>query len=306
MSAPTIIAGPAIITHNSRTYYTESDIVVSHSRETFNVVTALAGTIDERLVSQMAEIKFKPVGALDVVAKYLPYAASQIGTMLINQASPKTVVIWGADGVKQTWANGFVSALPTFILSATKTAIASEMTITVFGDPTVALDAAAAWVTTASAALADTSFDETKIVTPQYTATWGTTFTAIESEDGFTVEPVMTTSVKKVDNWGNLNAMLTDLTVGVRFKPVGITEASMWSALALQNTGAKKPGQSLSSADDLVISGGSITFTQAKAGMKSAVAQYGLQPLRLGEVVFVNRKTWTTGAINALFTMAFS
>ena len=34
--------------------------------------------------------------------------------------------------------------------------------------------------------------------------------------------------------------------------------------------------------------------------------QYGLEPLRLGEVAFVNRKTFTTGVMNAPITVAFT
>lgn len=301
---PTIIAGPAIIQHNGQTYYTEGDITLNLNRETFNVVTALAGTIDERLVSQLVEIRFKPVGALDVVAKYLPYAATQIGSLLIDQTTPKSVVIWAKDGVKTTWANGFVSALPSFTLSPTATAI-GEMTITVLDDPTEEPTDAAAWNAITSAALADTSFDETKILTPRYTAEWGS-FADIESEAGFTFEPVMSISPKRVANYGNVNFMLTDLVVGARFVPTNLTEAEIWQLLRLQDSGALLPGQSLGSTDDLVISGGGVSFTLAQCGPKTAVTQYGLEPLRQGEVVFVSRKKWTAGTLQALFTIAFS
>lgn len=305
MSAPTIIAGPAIVTFNSQTYYSESDIVVNFKRDTFAVKTSLHGTVDTRLTSAMAEITFKPVGALDTVAKYIAYAATQVGSMLIDQTTPKTVVIWGKDGKKMTWASGFISKLPSFDLSATKTAIGS-MTITCFASPSVALTNAAAWNTAASASLADTSFDETKILTGAYTAALGSVFTGLASEDGFTFEPIMSVSMKRVDNFGYVNALLNDLTYAVRFKPVGLTEAELWAALKLQDTSAIVPGASVCSADDLVISAGAVSFTLADAGIVSAVTQYGLESLRLGEVAFVNRKTFTTGVMNAPITVAFT
>ncbi len=307
MSAPQIIAGPAVIQFNGNSYYTENDIALNDNPETFKVVSSIAGTIDERLIANAIEINFKPVGALDVVAKYLPYAVTQIGSLLINQASPKAVTIWGADGIKTVWANGFISKLPAFTLAATKTAI-EPMAIMCFGDPTKTLVDAAAWNTITSAALADTTFDETKIVTPQYLATWGaiTGFVAVESEDGFTFEVAMGLAMKKVANWGNVNAMLTDLTVSARFKPVGPTEANLWAARNLQGSGAVKPGMSLSTSNDLVISASPYTFTMPKAGIMRNTTQYGLTPLRHGELAFVNRKTWTGGSINALFTVAFS
>jgi len=305
MSAPTIIAGPAIVTFNSQTYYTESDIVVNFKRDTFAVKTALHGTVDTRLASQMAEITFKPVGALDTVAKYIAYAATQVGQMLIDQTTPKTVVIWGQDGKKMTWASGFISKLPSFELSATKTAIGS-MTITCFSSPSTTLTAAAAWNTAASASLADITFDETKIVTGAYAATLGSVFTSLAAEDGFVFEPVISVSMKKVDNFGYVNALLSDLTYAVRFKPVGLTEAQLWAALKLQDTTAIVPGASVTGSDDLVVAAGAVSFTLAKAGIVSAVTQYGLEPLRLGEVAFVNRKTFTSGVMNAPITVAFT
>lgn len=305
MPAPTIIAGPAIVQFNSQTYYTEGDVTVSLRRDTFNVATALHGTIDTRLSGQMVEITFKPVGALDTVAKYLAHAATAVGTLLVNQASPKTVVVWGKDGVKQTWHSGFISRLPEFTLSATKTAIGA-ITLTCLGDPTKSLTDAAAWNTTASAALSDTSFDETKIVTPAYTAALGSVFTGLAAQDGFTFQPSLSVSMKRVDNYGPVNAMITDLVYAVRFTPVGLTEAELWAACNLQGTSAVVPGASLSTSNDLVISAGAVSFTLAKAGIASALTQYGLEPLRLGEVAFVNRKTFSSGALAAPVTVAFS
>lgn len=305
MSVPTIIAGPAVVQFDSRTYYTEGDITVSLQRETFNVVSSLFGTIDTRLASQMAEIRFKPVGALDTVAKYMPYAASQVGQMLINQASPKTVTIWAKDGTKTVWGSGFISALPTFTLSPRTTAI-GEMTLTCLGDPTKDATDAAAWNAITTAALSDATFDETKILTPQYLAEWGEDFVDLESIDGFTFVPALSLSPKRLANYGVVNYLLSDLIVTCRFSPGNLTEAEIWELLALQDTGAKQIGQSLSTANDLVITGGGVTFTLPKAGPTSAVTQYGLEPLRQGEVAFVNRKTWTTGVLQAPFSIAFA
>jgi hypothetical protein len=127
MSAPTIIAGPAVIQFNGQSYYSEGDIAVNHKRETWNVATSAFGTIDTRLAAQMAEVSFKPVGALDVVTKYIPFAATAVGSLLINPASLKPVTIWAADGTKTVWANGFISKLPAFTLSATKMASTAWM-----------------------------------------------------------------------------------------------------------------------------------------------------------------------------------
>ncbi len=307
MSAPQIIAGPAVIQFGGNSYYSEGDITLNLNRETFNVVTAMGGKIDERLVAQMVEVKFKCAGALDTVAKYLPYVVASIGKLLINQASPTPLTIWGLDGVKNIWSNAFISALPKFTLAANKSAL-GDMTITALGDPTKTLVDAAAWNTISSAALTDATFDDTKLVTSAYTAAWGgSPFASMVAEDDFSFEPVIGIAMKKVANYGNVNAMLTDLTVGCRFKPANLTEAQMWTLLNLQGSGAIQPGMSVSGGStSLVITGGTATFTMPNAGPKSAATAYGLAPLRQGEVLFVNRKTWTAGVVNAPLTIAFS
>lgn len=306
MSAPTIIAGPAIVQFASQTYYSEGDIQVTVARETFTVASSAHGTIDERLTSQLATISFKPVGALDVVAKYLPHAVASIGSLLIDPASLKTVVIWARDGRKTTWGAGYISKLPSFNLSAVATAL-GDMEITALGNPTKDLDDADAWHAFATAALTDATFDQSKIITPRYLATWGTALVDCESEAGFTIEPVIGVSLKKVANWGNVNALLTDITLAARFVPVGIDEDDLWAALGLQGADAIQPGDSLAKAgDNLVISAGSVSFTLHKAGPKSAGTRYGLEPLRVGEVAFVTRRTFTAGVADPLWTVAFS
>lgn len=306
MSAPLIIAGPAIVQFNAQTYYTEGDVTVAHTRETFAVASSMHGTLREHLVAQAVRVSFKPVGALDVVAKYLAHAVTAVGTLLIDPAAPKSVVVWGRDGRKTTWGAGFISKLPNFNLSAVATAI-GDMEITALGNPTKDLDAVDAWHAFASAALADVTFDETKIVTPRYLATWGTALVDCESEAGFTIEPAIGVSLKNVANWGYVNAILSDLTLAARFVPVGIDEDDLWAALALQGASAILPGESLSKAgEDLVIEGGAVSFTLHKAGPKSATTRYGLEPLRVGEVAFVTSRTFTAGAANPLWTVAFS
>ena len=306
MSAPQIIAGPAIIQHGGQVYYSEGDITVSLARDTFLVSSACHGTIDERLVSQMVTLAFKPVSCLDVVAKYLPFAVTQIGTLLINQSEPASVVVWARDGRKTTWGAGFVSQLPSFNLSAVQVPV-GDMQIVAIGNPVKDLTDAAAWNTFAEAAFADTSFNETTILTPKYLATWGEIFEDLESETGFLVEPAMSFSMKSIANWGNVNALLTDITIGVRFTPVGLDEDDLWAALRLQGSDAITPGDSLTKDDeDLVISGGGVSFTLHNAGPKTGITRYGLEPLRIGEVAFVTRRTWTAGVADPLFTVAFS
>ena len=59
---PSIIAGPAIVTWNSKSFYTRAGIQVEFKRETFKITTDTDGEIDERMKAQMTEVSFQPDG----------------------------------------------------------------------------------------------------------------------------------------------------------------------------------------------------------------------------------------------------
>lgn len=305
MSYPTIIAGPAVITRGANTWVTEGDITVSLKRNTWSPKTSLIGDIGPRLSDQMIDISFTPVGAHDVVAKYLPYALSQIGSLLFDNTP---TVIKTKAGKTITYHNSAVTKLPGFKAVPLAQLFNGNMTITSIGDTTKELTDAAAWNTFAAAAFSDASFNEQKILSPKYLAQLGpdAPLDAVESEDGFTFDFGMTFEMKKVANWGNVNAILTGLTARCSFIPVGFDEDDLWSLMGLQGADAIQPGESLSKAElELIVTGGGSSFTLHNAGPQDAAVRYGLTPLRLGEVSFVGTKTWTTGSPDPLFTVAF-
>ena len=82
MSAPTIIAGPAILTFGGYSYYFEGDLSVGLARETFKIGTSIAPSLDTRLISQAVTITGRPASVHDTVAKYIPYGVSAVGNLL--------------------------------------------------------------------------------------------------------------------------------------------------------------------------------------------------------------------------------
>lgn len=308
MSAPTIIAGPAIVQLGSNTYYSEGDITVALKRNTWSPQTSIAGAIDTRLKSQMVEISFTPVGVLDTVAKYLPYAASQIGTLLFGSANTNCV-IWTRAGQKITWENAAITKFPGFKASPLNALFTSALTITALGKNATAPTDAAAWNAITTASFTDATFDETLLLTPRYTAAWGSTspYSAMEPEDGFQLDFTMEVEPKETANYGITDMLLKEVKVEAKFTPVNLTEAQIWTLLNLQGSSALLPGDSVSKdGHDLVISAGDVSFTLHKAGPTDGGTNYGLTKLRQGEVSFMCKKTWSSGVLDNLFTVAFS
>jgi hypothetical protein len=312
MPAPSIITGPAIALFGGFVYYTEDDIILDLDRATWQRLTAMFGPIDEHLISQITTAKFKPVGALDTVSKYLPYALSQIGSLLFTGSN--SLVLWSkSEGKKYSWTNAAILDAPEMTFSPLTSLFSGPMMFGMLGDPAKALTDAAAWNAMTTAVFADTSFDQTKLISARYTAALGSLaspFNAIESEDGFKFKVQYNVLPKKIANWGQVNALLGGIVADVRFKPVGIgTEDVFWSTLMqLQGATAILPGDSLSSAlQDFVITGssGGAGLTINKVGPNKGGTAYGLQPLRYGEVAMVAKKTWTDGVVDPLYALTF-
>lgn len=303
----TFIAGPAIVTFDGQTFSTKGDITVKNSRETFDVNSSRHGLIDKRLKSYAIEISFQPVGEVEALTKYFPYTVADIGASIFS-ATDKPLVIQTLAGQAFTFARAAMIKMPALKLSATDT---------MFGDMTFLciLKSATDFITAGSllgvapVAFADTTFDETKITTPGYTAAYGLTpYSAMESLDGFSVEIGMDIIRDYVDRFGIVGARLKSLSATAKFTPIGLTEAQWATLVNLDGATVVIPGQSVAKAGtDLVITGGTtplaISITLHKAGIVTDGLNFGEKP-RLGELDFVTKRTWTTGVANPLWTFA--
>ena len=168
-AVPTQIAGPAIVTHNSATWYTEDDIRVSIDQKVFGVPTSMFGNVGNRIGSlPVATITFKPAGQITtaLAGKAFPYKLSDVGKTICSG----TIIIWTLAGTKYTFARGGISQLPGMRLGmSTVFDGAMEMKAVVSGDPTTA----DTFVKVETAAYADTSWDDTKVPMTAYTAAYG-------------------------------------------------------------------------------------------------------------------------------------
>jgi len=306
------IAGPAIITWGAAasryTAYTKSDIAVRMSRETWDVVTSMHGTIDRRAKSlPIAEVSFTPAGCLDTAAALWPYDAGDVGKSIFP-TTDETLVIHSLGGIKYTFARAAMIKMPNLKLAASDTAL-GEVTFLCLVKNNTAPTAADAFVKIETAAFSDTSFDETNILSPGYTAALGarsTPYNAMESIDGFTVE--FETDIRRdmIDRYGVISARLTSLAARATFAPTGLTEAQLATLLAFDGASALVPGQSLAGANEnLVISGTGLTVTLYDVGIQAQDLAFGDAP-RMGQLAFVGRRTWTAGAADPLFLITIA
>jgi len=314
---PVIITSPAIVTWNGYSYYFKAGVKSEYKRDTFKVTTDADGTIDERMKSQWTEISGQPAGMLSSagLSAMYPYAVSAIGKSIFGTSDLPLVIVTKFGGTSNagttiTYPRGAVSKLPQLRLKPTDT-LFGDLTFTALGDPTVQPNGANAWNTIVSAAFADTSFDETQILTDIYTAAYGSSpYNSIGSMAGFELDLGMETADVLADDYGKVDIILKGLTATAKFAPSNLTEAQVATLLNAQGTGYIYPGQSISKAGtDLVIAGtGNLTHTLTatikNAGPKQASFMYAVDKHRFDAVEFTSKRTWTSGAANPLWTLA--
>jgi hypothetical protein len=312
MAQPTIIVGPAVIgiPNGGETLYiyTEGNITERLVRETSPKTMSMVGEWDRTLVSQMVTLEFTPTGVLANAASIFPYSPSQIGTNILSADS--SVIIWTKAGKVRTYGRGCITKMPDIACAVDKDWIQGTMQITCLHGLTKVLTDTDAWVAVTSDAFDDASFDETKVKRGAYTGAWGAIATGIVSETGFVFSPSVNIAMKKADGWGNVGIILTGLGLTCKFIPVGWSEENFDTYLRLQDSTAIVPGMSIGTGTgtNLVVTSAAtgLTITGNHMGPAEGGQQYGLDAMRGGEVSFVSRMKWTTGAVQPLLTIAIA
>src|SRR5882672_9252027 len=183
MAQPTVIQGPAVVTYNSYDFYTAGNVVIDYNYETWNPAVAVYGKIGERLKSKVATVSFTPAGMYTAAtaAKYWPNNIANIGQSIFTGGN-LPVIISPLTGNKVTFARGGIVKYPALKLSPLST-LWKEMTILCLGDPAIAMTGAA-WIQTIAGVGAPAStFNETQVLSPRYTATLGAVFISAEPDD---------------------------------------------------------------------------------------------------------------------------
>lgn len=320
MSQPTVVQGPAWVSHNGQVYYSQGNVDISYDYETWNPTVSHGGKLGDRLKSKMAKVSFTPSGMVNaaIAAKHWPYTAASIGASIFTGAALPVVInpVVGSAQNKVTFARGGISKMPSLSMTTLKT-VFGPMEITCLGNPAIGSSGGAYFQAIAPAG-ADASFDETLIISPRYVASFtdnaGVGFTNVEADDaGFEIEPVLELKPTSMANYGVIDIFVDSLGLRAKFKPiaanststqVALTEAQIVTGIGLQDTTSLKPGDVIGQATDLVISGTGLTFTGKYMGLSAAKLVYAIGEFREGDVAFVNKRTWTAGTPQNLWSFA--
>lgn len=306
MDRTQIVAGPAIVTYDGQTFYTEGDISAKPTIKRFDITSSVHGKSDERLDSTIWEINFTPIGQW--IAGHLPVLWPYQNPVMYSSmlgATDKNLVIQSVAGRQLTFKAACVSGMPDLILSAVKTPIGSISFKAIGANDTEMTDPAK-FVVDAAQAFADTSFDIADIKTVPYTAAWGgsSPWNSFDTEEGWVISHDVGEEEIVTDSYGISDLRLSSVGVMAKCKPLGVSEAEVLALLNIQGAGVLRGASMRANANDLVIDGGT---GNPKATIKNASPveagyEFGSgNTLRHGELGFVAIRSFTAGVAGSLF-----
>ncbi|ODU24768.1 MAG: hypothetical protein ABS95_01490 [Verrucomicrobia bacterium SCN 57-15] len=300
---PSIISEPSVLVYNGNSFYSKDGFKLNYKRDTFKVVSDMAGELDERLLRDSVEISWNPAGQITAINKFIPFTVADIGKSIFKLAD-NSVVIWTKSGKKHTWQRGAITKMPQLRLQPSDT-LFGDMTITCIGKAATQPTDPAYFKAITSVPFADATFDETAILTAIYSAAWGAApYAAMGAMNGFQIDIGMTTSTITCD-LGIADITLSSLSAGARFAPSNLSEADMDALFDFQDAGAVLPGQSITKKDrDLVISSDVFSATIYKAGPKGYAQMFASGKQMHDAIEWGSRRTWAVGVADPLFALS--
>jgi hypothetical protein len=315
MERARLLTGPAIITWDGGTYFSNGDIIADFGQETFDVTVSSLGVVSTRQADRQIKISFTPSGEWSgEKAKLFPYASTRIGASIFG-ATDRPLVIATLDGTKSfTFNNVALTKMPSLFFHPLRT-LTGPVEFTALGPDDSEWDSVvtAEQLFTISDITAPTfaAFTEADIITRPYKVDWApsgiTGFNPFETEEGFQVDFDLQLVPKGTSSDGIIDYRFQNLKVTARCNPIGPTEDELTAALRLQGTGAGR-GRSLSSVmADLIFTDKTTdteVFRAKNMALVSSQLAHGDVTNRFLGTVWSSQRKITAGVPDAWFVIA--
>lgn len=313
MNRTSIIYGPALITWDSATFYTQSDIVVEFGADFVEMPINQIGIASRRMSERMAKVTFTPSGEWNATttAKLLPYASTLIGTSL-GGATDKDMVITPLSGTAAiTLKAAILTKMPQLIFSATKSRMGSVEFMCLGGLDDDWSVVSSLFSIASPGAPNLSGYTPGDLITCGVEAIWYDNdvtyagFDPFESEDGFVVDFDLRLKPYSLDSRGIIDYRMDGLDVTVTATPVGPTVAQVLTAMGLQGSGAKRGRASTDIMSDFIIKDGeaeATIFTAHNMSLNAAPHGYG-QRGRHGPLVWRSNRTLASNTLSPAFTI---
>ena len=294
----TIIRGPAKITYDSATFYSKGGISLTFTNSTFDKETDGFGVVNRAKTDLQIVIDFEPVGEIEELAKLYPYASTAIGASIYGSTDKALVIV--SEGYTYTINNAQITQLPSIRATANNTAfgpIQFTGLVDNSGDPSNLSDY---YSVTNSGTFADTVFDPSKIITAPYTATLAGS-TTFYSEAGFEVSFDLALNPVTVDGIGTVDMTLGNLGATITCIPINAAYNALDTYFGSLDAGEDLAGSTLDISTTTV---GGLNLDFAAVQIMDFQRRFSPADNRNGTLTMMAKRTFSTGAPQALFTVA--
>ncbi len=229
-------------------------------------------------------------GAIDITSA---------GTGDISFVEQWPLVIHGRDGKRITLHNAAITKMPALRLQSTET-LYGDMEFECFPKNGVSWETDNSIYTIDSAPFSDTTFDRTKILTQDYTLTWGAApWAGLTTKSGIAIDFGLGLEAVEDDASGIITRRITSLTATAKAEPTGRSLAQLAAALKVQGTGATR-GRSLTG-DNLDLAGNGVFIRLYTAALLGGLANWETKSNRVGELTW--QATRQGGTATPLFLL---
>ena len=293
----TIVRGPCKITYDGATFYSKGGVTLTVNQSSFDKQSDAYGLIGRGKTDLSVVVEFEPVGEIEALTVLFPYGATTIGAGIYG-ATDKPLVIVATDAT-YTIYNAAITQMPSIRCTATNTAFGSVQFTGICpvseeaGDITFYLGVAAG-------GSIGTAFSPSLVIAGPYTGQI-TAENRFFTEAGFDVSFDLSLTPIIVDAIGTVDMALANVGVSTSFIPTGI-DTNYFDQFLGSSVGAE-----LATCDTFQIvteSVGGLNLNLASAQIIDYQRRFSPTENRAGTVNIVAKRTFTTGAPNALFTVA--
>lgn len=305
MNYAKIIRGPAKVTYNSQTFYSQGEITVTYQPDMNDIVADAYGIVDKRRMGMKILVEFTPVGEIEALTTLYPYASSTFGASIFG-ASNKPLVIVTADETL-TILNAAVTQMPSLSLSTGKAVFGQVQFTGIVSRTALVADLGenASYFTTGAGATIGTDFDPTKIITTKYVATYddSTDQKTFDTEEGFEITFEAEMAEVKVDGYGIVDIRVNNVGASTTFLPLyhGDDQPD-WLSYHNNTAGLGSP-QTTETLTIVSTSTGGIDFAIPFAIVSDVQMRYGSQVNKAGQVTITSGRKVAAGTVSAPFTI---
>lgn len=288
----TIVRGPCKITFDGATFYSKGGVTLTRTTSTFDKETDAYGAVGKSKTDFQVVVEFEPVGEIESLTVLFPYGNTAMGASIYG-ATDKELVIVSADAT-YTLSNAAITQMPSIRCSANNTAFGSVQFTGIRENSGDAV------ITETGGASIGTAFDPAKIITAPYVATLGA-LDPFFSEAGFEISFELGLNPIMVDGKGTVDMSLQNLGATITCIPTGVAQDEFNAQFDAIEIGADLTSIALDISTAAV---GGLNFDCAAVQVLDLQKRFSPTDNRLGQLTLAAKRTFSTGAPVALFTVA--